>query len=230
MNNQQQMMCTAILVLCVALGLYFIIPKVQSAINVYNEVSAKTATVENAKKQIEDLKNKKAAYEKEERVSTKPVYKNELATPDQMSSFGVMFEDVIQSAKYNGLKLRSISYNTAPAGDVVQTNMSMDYNVCAISMQLIGNYMQFRSYFQDIYNYPYLINLDQISIVPYEKNKKILIADITVILYSTKNAAQKIIAQQAAAAENQGDEAVEGTGAVASPDATSDGASPAPAM
>lgn len=213
MNNQQQVICTGILVLCLVLGLYFIVPKAQSAFTTYNEVQAKTLTVESTKQQIVELKNKKEQYEKEERVSTKPVYKNELATPDQMSSFGVMFEDVIQSAKYNGLKLRSISYDTAPTQDVIQTNMSSEYNVCAISMQLIGNYMQFRSYFQDIYNYPYLINLDKISIKPYEKNKKILIADISVILYSTKNEAQKIIAAAAERAANEGDQAVEATGA-----------------
>lgn len=217
MNNQQQVICTAILLLCVALGLYFVIPKINIAVSVYQEVQTKTQSVDSTKKQIEDLKNKRDAYEKEEKVSTKPVYKNDLAATDQMSSFGVMFEDVIQSAKYNGLKLRSISYDTAPAKDIIQSNMAADYNVCAISMQLIGNYMQFRSYFQDIYNYPYLINLDKISIKPYAKNKKILIADITVILYSTKNEAQRAAAAAAAAAANEGDQAVEGTGTAPAP-------------
>ena len=120
------------------------------------------------------MKSKKEAYEREEKVSTKPVYKSELETNDQMSSFGVMFEDVIQSAKYNGLKLRSISYNLSPGDDIIVKNISSEYNVCAINMQLIGSYMQLRSYFQDIYNYPYLINLDKISINPYEGNKKFL--------------------------------------------------------
>lgn len=213
MNNQQQLIYGTILLVCLVLGLYLVVPKINAAVSVYQEVKAKAQTVEQTKQQIAELKNKKERYEKEERVTTKPVYKNELATPDQMSSFGVMFEDVIQSAKYNGLKLRSISYDTAPAQDVIQTNMSGDYNVCAISMELIGNYMQFRSYFQDIYNYPYLINLDKISIKPYEKNKKILIANISVILYSTKNEAQKIIAAAAEKEANEGDQAVEGTGA-----------------
>lgn len=213
MNNQQQLIYGTILLVCLVLGLYLVVPKINAAVSVYQEVKAKAQTVEQTKQQIAELKNKKERYEKEERVTTKPVYKNELATPDQMSSFGVMFEDVIQSAKYNGLKLRSISYDTAPAQDVIQANMARDYNVCAISMELIGNYMQFRSYFQDIYNYPYLINLDKISIKPYEKNKKILIANISVILYSTKNEAQKIIAAAAEKEANEGDQAVEGTGA-----------------
>ena len=204
MNNQQTLPYIIGLVLSLVLGIYLLYPKVMSVYTNYNEVKTKTQTVEQTKQQIAELKAQKENYEKEEKVSTKPVYKNDIATIDPMSSFGVMFEDVIQSAKYNGLKLRTISYNTSPAEDIVQKNISTDYNVCAISMQLIGTYMQFRSYFQDIYNYPYLINLDKISIKPYENNKRILIADVTVTLYSAKNEAQKAAVAAAAALAPQG--------------------------
>ncbi len=216
MNNQQTLPYIIGLVLSLVLGIYLLYPKVMSVYTNYNEVKTKTQTVEQTKQQIADLKAQKENYEKEEKVSTKPVYKNDIATIDPMSSFGVMFEDVIQSAKYNGLKLRTISYNTSPAEDIVQKNISTDYNVCAISMQLIGTYMQFRSYFQDIYNYPYLINLDKISIKPYENNKRILIADVTVTLYSAKNEAQKAAVAAAAALAPQGDQA---TGPAATPEA-----------
>lgn len=215
MNNNQSI-SIVILVICLILGLYFIVPKVNTAIATYTDVKTKTQAVEETKKQIEDLKNTKANYEKEEKVATKPVYKNDVETTDQMSSFGVMFEDVIQSAKYNGLKLRSVSYNTNPQQDVVQKNISSDYNACAISMELIGSYMQFRSYFQDIYNYPYLINLDKISIKPYENNKRILISEVTIILYSAKNDIQKAAAA-AANQETTTDQLIDAPGAGAAP-------------
>ena len=198
MNNNQQSVCIILIILCAGLGLYLLIPKIDTAIKSYKALETKTQEVESLKQQVESLKNKKEQYEKSEKTTTKPVYKNELETTDEMSSFGVMFEDVIQSAKYNGLKLRSISYDTKPSNDIIQKNMSTEYNVCAVSMQLIGNYMQFRSYFQDIYNYPYLMNLDKVEIVPYENNKKILIANITVVLYSSKTEKQKELARQAA--------------------------------
>ncbi len=178
-----------------------------AAYTTYTEVQTKTQSVEDARRQIADLKAKKDTYEQEVKVSTKPVYQNDIATIDPMSSYGVMFEDVIQSAKYNGLKLKSISYNTNPTNDVVFKNISSEYNVCSISMQLIGNYMQFRSYFQDIYNYPYLINLDTINIKPYENNKRILISDITITLYSIKNEAQKAAAAAASQLAPTGDQA-----------------------
>ena len=137
MDNQRQTVCSAIVLLCLALGLYFVVPKANSAITTFSDVNTKTQAVESLKKQISDLKIKKAAYEKAEKVQTKPVYKSDLDVNDEMSLFGVMFEDVIQSAKYNGLKLRSISYNNAPSDDIVFTQMGTDFNVCEISCNSI---------------------------------------------------------------------------------------------
>lgn len=213
MNENQKIMYVAVMLLCVALGLYLIIPKVQESYNTYKSIQEKTAKVQSTQKQIDDIKAQKAAYEREEKSSTKPVYKTDIATLDAMASFGIMFEDVIQAAKYNGLRLRSIEYAQNPPDDAVVQNILDSYNVCAVKMQLIGNYAQFRSYFEDIANYPYLINIDKISIFPYENNKKVLIADISVNLYAEKNDAQKQAYINAKNAENQGDEAVEGSAA-----------------
>lgn len=198
MNNTKNII-TIIVVLGLIVGLYLIYQKAQPTFDVYKDVQSKTIELEDLKSQVETLKTKKEAYEKAEKIKTKPVYKSDLATADQMSSFGVMFEDVIQSAKYNGLKLRSISYKLAPEGDIIANSLGDSYNSCAIQMQLIGSYSQLNSYFQDIFNYPYLINLDKINIVPYTGNKKILVANITINIYSEKNEQQKEAARAAKA-------------------------------
>lgn len=213
MNENQKLLYILIILISLAFGLYLIIPKVNESYSTYTQIEEKQKKLQSTQKQIEDIKAQKQAYEKEEKSSTKPVYKSDLATLDAMASFGVMFEDVIQAAKYNGLKLRSIEYSQNPADDVIAQNVLSDYNVCAIKMQLIGTYAQFRSYFDDIANYPYLINLDKISIFPYDGDKKILIADVQINLYAEKNAEQKAAFQAAQDAENRGDEAVEGSAA-----------------
>lgn len=209
-SNQHQLVAILLVVIGLAAGIYFVFQKANPAIALYKEVQAKTVQVADDEKELESLKAKRAAFEREEKISTKPVYKNELEITDLMSSFGIMFEDVIQAAKYNGLKLRSISYSMSPTDDPVQVAVAEDYNVCNVKMKLLGNYSQFRSYFQDVYNYPYLINLAQISIQPYEKNPKVLISDVVVTLYSTKSEAQKEAYRAALAAENEGDEKVQG--------------------
>lgn len=213
MNENQKLLYILIILISLAFGLYLIIPKVNESYSTYTQIEEKQKKLQSTQKQIEDIKAQKQAYEKEEKSATKPVYKTDLATLDAMASFGIMFEDVIQAAKYNGLKLRSIEYSQNPADDVVTQNVLSDYNICAIKMQLIGTYAQFRSYFDDIANYPYLINLDKISIFPYDGDKKILIADVQINLYAEKNAEQKAAYQAAKDAENRGDEAVEGSAA-----------------
>ena len=213
MNDNQKLMYIFIILFCLAIGLYLIIPKVNESYTTYKQIQEKQVNVQKTQTQIDELRAQKLAYEKQEKSSTKPVYKTDVASLDPMASFGIMFEDVIQAAKYNGLKLRSIEYAQNPPDDIVSQNVQSDFNVCAVKMQLIGSYAQFRSYFDDIANYPYLINLDKISIFPYESDKKILIADVQVNLYAEKNAEQKAAFEAARAAENQGDEAVEGTAA-----------------
>ena len=213
MNDNQKLMYILIILFCLAFGLYLIVPKVNDSYNTYKQIQEKQAKVQSTQKEIDSLRAQKLAYEKQEKSSTKPVYKTDVASLDAMASFGIMFEDVIQAAKYNGLKLRSIEYAQNPPDDIVSQNVQSDYNVCAVKMQLIGSYAQFRSYFDDIANYPYLINLDKISIFPYAGDKKILIADVQVNLYAEKTAEQKAAYEAARAAETQGDEAVEGTAA-----------------
>ncbi len=213
MNDNQKLMYIFIILFCLAIGLYLIIPKVNESYTTYKQIQEKQVKVQKTQTQIDELRAQKLAYEKQEKSATKPVYKTDVASLDPMASFGIMFEDVIQAAKYNGLKLRSIEYAQNPPDDIVSQNVQSDFNVCAVKMQLIGSYAQFRSYFDDIANYPYLINLDKISIFPYEGDKKILIADVQVNLYAEKNAEQKAAFEAARAAENQGDEAVEGTAA-----------------
>ncbi len=213
MNENQKVMYIAIILICVAFGLYLIIPKAQESYNTYVSIQEKTEKLQKTQKEVDDIRAQKAAYEREKKISTKPVYKSDVATLDAMASFGIMFEDVIQAAKYNGLKLRSIEYAQNPPTDVVVQNVLDSYNVCAVKMQLIGSYAQFRSYFEDIANYPYLINIDKISIFPYAENKKVLIADVSINLYAEKNEAQKQAYINAKNAENQGDEAVEGSAA-----------------
>lgn len=198
-NNNTQTICILILIIFVGLGIYLIYPKANEAIANYTAVTTKTATVASLEQQIEGIKKQKADYENEIKVSTKPVYKTDNQDADPMAAFGVMFEDVTQSAKYNGLRLKSIEYKQNPANDVVTKNVGLEYNVCGLTMELIGNYSQFRSYFQDIFNYPYLINIDKINIKPYENDKRILIANVTINLYSEKTEAQKEAAKQAAA-------------------------------
>lgn len=67
MNENQKLIYIVLIVLCAAVGIYFIVPKADAAIKAYQEVQTKTIELDKIKKDIEDLKNKKAAYEKKKK-------------------------------------------------------------------------------------------------------------------------------------------------------------------
>ena len=105
----------AIIICAAVYGLYLLIPAITGTYNSYKDLNSSKEQIAQIKQQIADLESAKAAHVQKESAITKPIYKNDTPTSDSMSSFGVMFEDVIQAAKYNKLKLYSIAYNMAPA-------------------------------------------------------------------------------------------------------------------
>lgn len=116
----------------------------------------------------------------------KPFFKQEFAPKDSIASFGGMFEDIVDYVKINGLMLRSIQYNINPQNDLIFKNFAASYNVCEVKLFLVGTYPQFQSFIKDLNNYPYFINIAEIIINPYESNKKYLLAQISINLYSQK--------------------------------------------
>ncbi len=177
----------SVIIVAIVAGLYFIYPKAKGAYESYNAVKTQKAAVEALQAEVDSLKQKQQQEEVLAQQDAKPIYTNEAGNSgDAISTFGIMFEDIISAAKENKMKLRSIEYNTAPAGDVIYDNIKDYYNVCVVKLELIGTYSQFKSYFNIIYNYPYLINIAKVELKPYERNKKILLGTVNIALYSKK--------------------------------------------
>ncbi len=184
--NKNLSMGLLIIGLAIGGGLYFVIPQGNTLYESYKGLETVKLEITDLDARIEQLKREKEEHDRVQKNTSKPIYFNENPSDDAMSAFGVMFEDVIQAAKHNHLRLFSIAYNMAPSDDIVYKNVGSEYHVCEIAMQLIGKYADFSSYFEDIYKYPYVMNLSTIEIKPYERDKKILIGDIKVVMYSKK--------------------------------------------
>ena len=143
----------SVIIVAIVAGLYFIYPKAKGAYESYNAVKTQKAAVEALQAEVDSLKQKRQQEEVLAQQDAKPIYTNEAGNSgDAISTFGIMFEDIISAAKENKMKLRSIEYNTAPAGDVIYDNIKDYYNVCVVKLELIGTYSQFKSYFNIIYN------------------------------------------------------------------------------
>ncbi|MCQ2789428.1 MAG: hypothetical protein MJ229_03510 [bacterium] len=148
----------------------------------------------------EELK-KLEEYEKIKKASInqmKKVYKPVNQTGSNIEiDFADMTGDIINIVKYNNAKIYSISNNYNPPSDEFYTKSEGKYNACQIDFELVLDYASLENILSDILKYPYLININTIKIIPYQKDKSILLAKLQLILYSEATESEKAANQQA---------------------------------
>ena len=145
----------------------------------------KTAVVEDLRVKADAIKKANERMAQQQDV-LKPFYKQDVPQNDSIAAFGGMFEDMVDYIKINGLLLRSIEYNIKPEADLIYKNFATTYNVCEIKLFIIGTYPQLKGFLKDVEMYPYFISVSQLNIVPYESNKKFLLVNMSINLYSKR--------------------------------------------
>ena len=133
-------------------------PKLSNIIKVERGISEKSVQIADSQRKLETLK----ASEMEKITlsgETKNIYKSETAGGDAEASFTVVFDDVINMAKYNGIKIYSIEYVYNPPEDEFVKGAADKYNVCQLNMEIIADYPDLEGFLKELYKYPYLINI-----------------------------------------------------------------------
>lgn len=173
----------------VLLGLIYALVNIKPvALDLYHiEKDIKSKTVESA-----DLERKLEALKASEieKMSVsgiaKNIYKPNESGMDTEGEFSTPFDDIIDMAKYNSIKIYSVQYAYNPPDDDFVKGAPDKYNVCQVTMELIADYSDFESFLKELLKYPYLLNIEKIELVPYTKNKKILLINMQIKLYAAK--------------------------------------------
>lgn len=160
-------------------------PELIKIINNENNIKAKTIESDDLERKLQALKASEME-KKTSSVQTKTIYKPAESGLDAEGSFTLVFNDLIEMAKYNGVKIYSIEYAYNPTDDEFIKGDATKYNVCQLNMQVIADYLDLKSFLKEVFKYPYLVNINKIELTPYTKNKKILLANIQLKLYSSK--------------------------------------------
>lgn len=160
-------------------------PEIVNIVQIEKDIATKTVESADLDRQIQTIKEAEAQKVTSTSIN-KNIYKPAEAGLDAESSFTVMFDDIIEMAKYNGVKIYSIEYVYNPADDSFVKGASDKYNVCLLNMAIVADYLDLESFLKEIYKYPYLISLNQVELAPYQKNKKILLTNLQLKLYSAK--------------------------------------------
>jgi hypothetical protein len=104
-------------------------PQVFNIYGIEKNLNAKNIEIVDLQRKLDTLKSAEA--EKTNLAGlTKTIYKPGEAGTDTESSFTVVFDDIIDMAKYNGVKIYSIEYVYNPTDDEFVKSASDKYNVC----------------------------------------------------------------------------------------------------
>ena len=153
------------------------------------EVAQKTATVQEKQAKLDEYKRKEQeekAKENESKNSEKPFYKPVMSGLDTEAVIAGEFAEVLQLVRANQIKVRSIKYDYDPKDDAFVSGAGSQYNVARLNMEMVGNYSNYDNFLKEMYKHEHFLDIQTAEIVPYKKNKKILLINFKVKLYAKK--------------------------------------------
>lgn len=195
-NKQLQQFLIPIVILFlafVALALY--VPKVFTNLRNYNSITndlkAKQEQLNQEQAKLDSMKSAEAAVNKKENdasKSDKPFYKPVMSGFDSEAAIAGEFSEILQLVRANQIKIRSIKYeyDQDVKDDVFAQNASDKYNVARLNMEMIANYSNYDNFLKELYKHEHFLDIQQVEIVPYKKNKKVLLINCKVKLYAKK--------------------------------------------
>ena len=161
-----------------------ITPKINESKSLDVTVSEKTEILEKRKGELTIVLNKIEKINKSIADAQKKIYSPEESDLGNDSLFFALYEDMLGMLKQNSIKIKKIKYAYNPNNDNFVKYGKSAYFVCDIDMDLVSNYVNLGKFIQEIYQYPYYIKINNLEIVPYKKDKKILLTKLSLRLYA----------------------------------------------
>lgn len=174
----------ALCIIVIAFGLFKTLPIIGEIASKGQEIKAAKESISDLNKNIEIAKKKNIDAMQSEKEN-KPIFEPMIKSDDPMVSFSNMLDTILELAKQSGLKIKTIEFKELES-DPIKQNHSATHNSTLLSTQLVGTYTELQTFLREIYRYQYLIGVQKIEVTPYERDKKILVIDLGLALYSKK--------------------------------------------
>lgn len=166
-----------------------LIPTVKDFVEVNKNVSEKNKSIQENQKKLEELKTTMKQKMDKQAAPIKDFYKPIESGLDTEAVMAEAFGDILKVIRENSIKTRAVKYDYNPSDDNFVKNASSKYNVCTLSLEMISDYKHFQAFLRDLYKHEHFLEISNIEIVPYEKDKKILLIKSQIKLYSQKSEA-----------------------------------------
>ena len=149
--------------------------------------AAKVQKLSESKKKLEELKKQEAAEAKRLAATaskSKPFYRSPASGMNTESIIAGEFTEILELIRANKIKVRSIKYDYNPSDDVFLKGAGDKYKVARLNMEMIANYTSYNNFLKELYKHEHFLDIQSVEIVPYRKNKQILLINFKLKLYS----------------------------------------------
>lgn len=179
-----------LLVLTVVSSIYlivmFIYPKASTISSLsadYKAALEKQATME---QKYDAIKASLMQATNVELTGSKAMYKPMETGLDAESIVAGQFNEILELLRANSIKARSVDYNYNPAEDAFVKGAGAKISACHLDLQLIATYKNFENFLRDLYKHEHFLDIAKIEILPYQKDKTILLINCKILLYAQK--------------------------------------------
>ena len=163
------------------------IPSIQSYYSLKKEYTQSESKLADAERQLENLKEAKSQEQTPEVQLAKAFFRPIGSGLDSETAISEEFAEILQVMRDNKVKARSIKYDYDPQDDNFVKNAGAKYHVCRITADMVANYSNFEGFLRDLFKHEHFLEISKLEIVPYQKDKKILLINLQIKLYAQKN-------------------------------------------
>lgn len=179
------------------------VPEIQKISTIQNEYKTSTASLADAERKLENLRNNAEEKRAENENLLKAFFKPITTVADTEAAISDEFGEVLQIMREHKIKARSIKYDYDPQDDNFVKNAASRYHVCRVTAEMIANYSNFENFLRELYKHEHFIEISKIEIVPYQKNKRILLINLQFKLYAQRDPSTYVAPVQPAPEETQ---------------------------
>lgn len=170
--------------LIIYVSIITISPILQELSSVSSTIESKERDLTKKKTDLQNVMTKLKKLKDSITSSQKKIYAPVESDLGNDTLFFTLYNDVIEMMHANSIKIKSIDYKHNPENDEFVKFGKEVYFVSDINLELISNYVNLGKLLEDIQQYPYYIKINELSVKPFEKDKKILITNISLRLYA----------------------------------------------
>lgn len=172
------------------IAIYFgmkLVGNVQTIISGRTTISAKQQELDEKKQQLEKFKQQEAEEARKQAESaskSKPFYKPAATGMNTEAVIAGEFTEILELIRANKIKVRTIKYEYDPADDNFIKGAPGKYKAARLNMEMISDYISYNNFLKELYKHEHFLDIQSVEIVPYKKNKQILLINFKLKLYS----------------------------------------------